>query len=122
LQKHLSEFAALGASLIGISPQTPDSSAKTIDEWGLTFEVLSDIGNKIAREYGLVYVLDKTMRPLYESWGIDIPKSNGDRSYQLPTPATYLVDKSGLVKYAFLDTDHTIRMEPSDIIEQLANM
>ena len=84
--------------------------------------MLSDVGNKVAREYGLVYVLDETMRPLYENWGIDIPKSNGDQSYELPIPATYLIDKSGMIKYAFLDTDHTIRMEPSDIIEQLKMM
>mgnify|MGYP000051836036 CR=1 FL=1 len=122
MQKYLPEFAALGASLIGVSPQTPDGSAETIDEWGLTFEMLSDKENKIARAYGLVFELDKNMRPLYESWGIDIPKSNGDPSYELPIPATYLIDKSGLIKFAFLDTDHTIRMEPSDIIEQLANM
>jgi len=122
LQKHLPEFKALGASLIGISPQTPDSSAETIDEWGLTFEVLSDKGNKIAREYGLVFELDESLRPLYANWGIDLPKSNGDRSYELPIPATYLIDKSGLIKFAFLDTDHTKRMEPLDIIKQLGNM
>ncbi len=84
--------------------------------------MLSDAGNKVAREYGLVYELDKSLRPLYESWGIDIAKSNGDRSYELPIPATYLIDKSGLIKYAFLDTDHTRRMEPLDIIERLGNM
>ncbi len=88
----------------------------------MTFEVLSDAGNKVAREYGLVYTLDESLRPLYEGWGIDIPKSNGDQSYELPIPATYLIDKSGLIKYAFLDTDYTKRMEPSSIVDELKKL
>jgi peroxiredoxin len=84
--------------------------------------VLSDVGANVEREYGLLYSLDETVRPLYKEWGIDIPKSNGNSSYELPVPATYLIDKSGVVQYAFLDLDYTRRMEPSDIIERLKKM
>ena len=69
-----------GATLIGVSPETPDNSLSTVEKHQLQFEVASDVGNKIARDYGLVMTLDDKMRPLYQEWGFDLPASNGDES------------------------------------------
>lgn len=65
LQTRLPEIRALGATLIGISPETPDKAMAAIDEHQLEFEVLSDIGNKTARQYGLLFTVYEEMRPLY---------------------------------------------------------
>jgi len=118
----LPEIKALGATLIGISPETPDNSLSTVEKHGLQFEVLSDQGNAVARDYGLVMVLFEEMRPLYREWGINVPEANGDESYELPVPATYVIDPKGVIRAAHVDKDYTRRMEPADILAALREL
>jgi len=122
LQQQLPEIRSLGATLIGISPETPDNSLTTAGKHGLDFEVVSDIGNKTARDYGLVFTLYEEMRPLYLKWGLDVPAFNGDTSWELPVPATYLIDSGGVVRAAHVDKDYTRRMEPEKILDALKEL
>ena len=122
LQNRLPEITALGAQLIAVSPQTPEKSDNQISDAKLTFEVLSDIGNKLAEECGLVFTLPESLRPIYKAWQIDIPDHNGNDSFELPMPATYIIDTDGTVRYAFIDMDYTQRLEPDIIIEQLKSL
>jgi len=119
LQKHLSDINAAGAQLIAISPQVPDKSVDQISSSQLTFEVLSDIENKLAKKCGLVFTLPESLRPIYAAWQIDIPEHNGNDSFELPIPATYILDANGDVCYAHVNMDYTKRLEPDTIIEQL---
>lgn len=119
LQARLPEIRTLGASLIAISPELPDQSLSTAEKHGLEFEVLSDIGNRTARDFGLVFTLFEEMRPLYLKWGLDVPACNGDNSWELPVPATYVVDTGGTVRAAHVDKDYTRRMEPEQIVAAL---
>jgi len=119
LQQALPEFKSHGARLIAISPQLPDESMSTAEKNELSFHVLSDAGNKVAREFGLVFTLSEQLRPLYESFNIDLPATNGDKSFELPIPATFIIDSDGVVKGAFVNADHKQRMDPSDIINVL---
>ena len=119
LQARLPEIRALGATLIGISPETPDKAMAAIDEHQLEFEVLSDIGNETARQYGLLFTVYEEMRPLYLKWGLDVPASNGDYSWELPVPATYIIDRNGVVAAAHVDKDYTKRMEPDTVLATL---
>ncbi len=118
----LPEIKALGATLIGISPEKPDNSLSTVEKHGLQFEVLSDQGNAVARDYGLVMMLYEEMRPLYREWGINVPEANGDESYELPVPATYVIDPKGMIRAAHVDKDYTKRMEPADIVAALREL
>ena len=122
LQTRLPEIRALGATLIGISPETPDKAMAAIDEHQLDFEVLSDIGNKTARQYGLLFTVYEEMRPLYLKWGLDVPASNGDDSWELPVPATYIIDRSGVIAAAHVDKDYTKRMEPDAVLATLQDL
>jgi peroxiredoxin len=119
LQKRLPDITASGGQLIAISPQVPDKSVDQISNSQLTFEVLSDAGNKLAKECGLVFTLPESLRPIYEAWQIDIPGHNADSSFELPIPATYIIDTHGDIRYAHVDMDYTKRLEPDIIIEQL---
>ncbi len=119
LQDSLPEITDLGASLVAISPELPDNSLTTAEKNELGFEVLSDSGNGVARRFGLVFTLAETLRPLYENFGIDLPGGNGDDSYELPIPATYVVGQDGIVKKAFVDADYTRRLEPADVVAAL---
>ncbi|MEL6223413.1 MAG: peroxiredoxin-like family protein [Cyanobacteria bacterium J06627_8] len=116
LQRYLPDFKAAGASLVAISPQTPDNSLSTTEKNELEYEVLSDVGNVVARELGLVFTLPESLRPIYENFGIDLPAHNGDRTFELPVPATYVVAQNGEIIYAFAEADYTQRAEPSDIL------
>lgn len=119
LQQVLPEIEAAGATLIAISPETPDSSLSTQEKNDLTFEVLTDDKNAVARELGLVFALPEVLRPIYESFGIDIPAYNGDESFELPVPATYVIAPNGEIVYAFAEADYTQRAEPAEVVAAL---
>ncbi len=117
LQSINSELEKLNAKLIAISPQTPDSSLTTKEKNELEFEVLSDKDNKVAKEYGLVFSLAEELRPIYKSFGIDIVAANEENSFELPMPATYIVNKNQEIIYSFIDEDYTKRSEPQTILD-----
>jgi len=119
LQQILPDIQSLGANLVTISPQLPDESMSTAEKNELTFSVLSDVGNVVARKLDLVFTLTEELRPLYKDFGIDLEKANGDESFELPIPATFVVDKNGVVQSAFVNADYKQRMEPAEIINAL---
>ena len=121
LQQALPEIEAHGATLVAISPETPDNSLSTKEKNELSFEVLSDRGNVLAKQLGLVFTLPETLRPIYSNFGIDIPAHNGDTTFELPIPATYVVAADGTIIYRFANADYTARPEPKAIIEALNN-
>ncbi len=119
LQNALPELEKRGAQLIAVSPQTPDSSLSTTEKNELSFEVLSDEGNQVAQQYGLVFTLPEELRPIYAGFGIDLPAHNGDDTFELPIPATFVIGKDGAIALAFADADYTQRAEPDAIIAAL---
>jgi peroxiredoxin len=113
------ELKQLGAKLIAVSPQSPDASMSTKEKNELEFEVLSDNSNLIAKEYGLVFSLAEEIRPIYLSFGIDLPATNKEDSYEIPMPATYVINKNKEIIFSFIDEDYTKRCEPQDILEAI---
>lgn len=122
MQLVLPEIESFGAQLVAVSPNLPDKSLSTAEKHDLTFEVLSDVGNYVARDFGLVFTLSEELRPIYASFGIDIPAFNGDGTFELPMPATFVIDTEGTVTYAFVDADYTKRLEPTEIVEIIKKM
>lgn len=119
LQEVLPEIKQHGAQLVAISPEAPDRSLSTAEKHALQFEVLSDAGNKVARDFGLVFSLAEELRPIYKSFDANLPDWNGDDSYELPVPATYVIQPDGIISFSFVNADYTQRAEPSDVIESL---
>lgn len=117
LQSIENELKELNTSLLAISPQTPDASLETKEKNNLSFEVLSDNKNIVAKEFGLVFSLDEKLRPIYSSFGIDMKTSNSDDSWEIPMPGTYLVNKNLEVIFAYIDEDHTKRLEPKILLD-----
>lgn len=122
LQRYLSRIVDLGASLVAISPQLPDESITTAEKNGLAFPVLSDVGNVVARQFGLVYKLSPHLRPLYHELGVDLPQFNGTDTFELPVPGTFIVDRDGTIVATYVNADYKQRMEPEDIIEAIADL
>jgi peroxiredoxin len=122
LQLELPRIKELGATLVTVSPQTPDNSLSTAERLELEFEVLSDVGNRVARQFGIVNQLPEDLRSVYAGFGIDLPAANGDQTFELPLPATYVVDQDRKIRMAFVDVDYTKRVDPEEVIAVLAEM
>ena len=118
LQDQLPNFKALGANLIALTPELPDKSLSTAEKNELDFEVLSDIGNQVAKAYGIVFELIPEVAKKYQA-GFDMHGYNGDDSNELPLAATYVINQQGEIIYAFLDADYRNRAEPMDILATL---
>lgn len=118
-QEILPEIHALGGQLIAISPELPDNSLNLVEKHSLKYEILSDINNDVAKKFGLVFSLGEKLRPLYEKFGIDLPGTQGNDNYELPVPATYVVDENGTIILSYVDTDYTKRLEPEEVLEVL---
>lgn len=101
--------------MVAISPERPESS---INVENLNFEVLSDIDNKFAKKLNLTFDITETIENIYDGFGINLEKSQGKKSRILPIPATYIVDSSGIIVYAYIDADYTKRAEPKDVIDK----
>jgi peroxiredoxin len=119
LQNALPEITRLGAALVAISPQTPDESLSTAEKNELAFLVLSDAGSAAAKSFGIAYDLAEELRPIYARFGHALPEKNGDESWVLPIPATYVIDGDGAVVLAFVDVDYRNRLEPAEILAAL---
>lgn len=122
LQARLADIQAAGATLIAISPEQPDQSLTTQEKNELKFTLLSDRGNGVAKQFGLSFELDATLRPIYAGFGVDLPARNGEAGYSLPLPATYVVAQDGTILNAFVDTDYTKRLEPDTVISWLSQL
>lgn len=107
------------AAVIAISPQTVALNNAATEENGLQFNVLSDKGNKIAEQYGLVFTLQENIRDIYKGLGADLEVFNGDATYQLPIPATYIIGKDKKVLFASVSSNYMERADVYDISAKL---
>jgi peroxiredoxin len=122
LEKALPKITGAGGSLLAISPQTIDNSISLAQRNNLTFEVLSDSHNLVARAFGLVYQLSPTIIKLYDSFGISLLEFNGDESYELPVSGTFVIGQNKQIAWAYAEVDYTKRAEPEDIISALEQL
>ena len=122
MQRSLPEIKSFGAELVAISPQLPDNSLSTAEKLALEFEVLSDVGNKVAKKFGIVFKLTEKIQEIYKNFGIDLPAANGDQSFELPIPATYVVAQNSIISFAYIDADYTNRLDPETIIIELQKL
>jgi peroxiredoxin len=118
-QSILPAIKAAGASLVAISPEKPDDTLTTTQKNALSFEVLSDIGQKVGRAFGLVYVFTEELKQAYNGFGLDIPSKNGADEWALPISATYIIGGDGRIAHAWTDPDYRDRADPEDVIRLL---
>jgi peroxiredoxin len=110
------DFEEAGATIVAITPEVVDRATKTTETHSIGFPVAVDRDNAYARSLGLVFALPEALRPLYREIGIDLPDWNGDETHELPVPATYVVDREGTIRWAFVEADFTQRAEPDDVL------
>jgi peroxiredoxin len=118
-QQILPKIKAAGASLLAISPEKPDDTLSTAEKNALDFEVLSDVGQKVGRAFGLVYTFSDELKWAYREFGLDIPGKNGADEWALPISATYVIGQDGQIIWAYTDADYRDRAEPADVLKAL---
>ena len=114
------QIQALGAVLVGVSPQTTHQCYLMSDQHRLRFPLLSDMGNKVARQFGLVYRVPEYQQEIYQRAFVNLPFANGDSSWELPIPATYVIGQDSTILYASANPDYTERPEPDEILRILS--
>jgi len=117
LEEALPKMRALGATLIAISPEKPDHGIVATEKNKLTFPVLSDFGNKVARQFGIVFQVGQELNEFSKNaFKNDIALRNGDESYELPVPATYVIDTAGTIHFAHVDVDYMLGLAEPDAV------
>jgi peroxiredoxin len=141
------QLQELGASLVGISPQTVHQSYLMADQHKLRFPLLSDSGNQVAKQFRLVYRVPDYQQEIYSRVFVNLPFVNGDASWELPIPATYIVgtdpntddhrdhrvtqrkdpqrgypQQQDTILYTSVNPDYTCRPEPIDLLRLLAQL
>ena len=106
-----------GAEIVAISPETAERAADTAERNDLSFPLLADAGNTVARQYGLVWELGPELRDVYGRLGHVLPRINGTNDWALPIPAGFVIGRDGRITYAHVDTDVTRRLEPRAALE-----
>ena len=108
-----SEIKCLGATLIGVSP-IPNTRNRS------SFPILKDPGCRIAARYRIAFTVAPQFRPAYLALGHPERLKKGRDGWWLPLPATYIVDRNGIVVLSYVDADHSTRLEPTEIVMALA--
>lgn len=121
-QRALPEIAELGGQILAISPQLPDGSLSVSEKNALEFEILSDASNAVGRSFGLVYALPDELRAVLKLNGKALPGINGDESWELPVPATFVIGQDRRVALAYVDIDYRRRLSPEEIIATLRSL
>lgn len=122
LQQSLQEIQSTGASLVAISPQREEYLRQMSEKHHLEFDLLRDEGNAVAAKFGLVFKLPDDLRQLYATFGVDLPRYDGDDSWTLPMPARYLIDPGGTIRHVDADPDYTVRPDPSETVAFLKSL
>ncbi len=121
-QNKFEEIKKLGGQIVAISPDLPDQSLSFIEKQQLAFPILSDIDNKIAKLFKLVFKVDQDVVDIYQKKGFELNKAENKNYYELPMPATYVVDQHGIIQLAYVDELYVNRLEPQEAIFKLKSL
>lgn len=108
-----------GAAVIGITPETNESMKKIITKSGAGFPLIHDENYTIMNNYGVSFKVDSATVQRYKSFNIHLDLSNGNTDYVLPVPATYIIDKNGLIQFVYFNTDYRNRVTVAELLKHL---
>jgi peroxiredoxin len=118
-QSALADIRAAGAALVAVSPQTPDQSLTLAEQRDLAFPVLSDAGNRVAGEYGLVFTAGEEATATMSGLGVELSNFNGDDTNTLPAASTFVIGRDGRIRFASVSGDYRWRVGPDEVLAAL---
>lgn len=121
-QERLEDVRRVGGTFIALTPEKPTEVEKTIDKGGLTYTVLSDTRHEAAKAFKVHFVVDDQTRERYLEMGLNVGEANSSGTWELPAPATFVIDREGVIRYAFADWDYRKRADPDEVIRLLESL
>ena len=120
LQEALPEITSTGATLVAINPQAPDHALTMTEKHELTFPVLSDLDQEVSESYKVRFDVTGEMEDIQVNVFKNEPaQQNADGQRSLPVPSTFIIDQDGRVRFAAVNADWRVRVEPADVIAAL---
>lgn len=119
LQDSLQLLTAKGAYVVGVTPETSENIAKTINKTSAGFSIIQDSDDKIMKAYGVNFMMDDATFLKYKGYGIDLEANNGNARHTLPVPATYIIDRSGKIKFVHFDPNYKKRASIGMLLTKL---
>jgi peroxiredoxin len=121
-QSRLPRIRELGATFVAVSPEKPDFAKAFLAKEQIEFPILHDDGNVIARQFGLEFVVEESLQRLMKEFSNDLAEKNGDNSWALPIPGTFVISKGGRIEYSFANPDFTVRADPEEVLVLLGKL
>lgn len=121
-QTLLAEIEAAGGALVAVTPELPDHAMTTAEKNDVAFTVLSDVGGAFSSALGIRFTLSDAVRPFYEKAGHALPDRNGDGTWALPMPATFVIHRGGTIAEAFIEPDYRKRLDPRAALAVLQSL
>jgi len=119
LRAALPQIAAAGGRLVALTPDTVGIPSRTARRMALPYDVLCDVDFGVGAAFGVVFTVPEDAVAMFRTFGLDFPARHGTEGWMLPIPATFVVDRTGIVRAAHVDPDFTRRMDPDDLIAVL---
>ena len=117
-QQVLAEIEELGAHYLAVSPH----QHTVLEEFSDDYQVICDCDNQIAESFGIVYELKAEEKKLFTEWGLSLPEVNQSEKWELPLPATYIINPDHRIRFQFVDVDFRTRLAPEEIVSNLRQM
>ncbi len=119
IQQRLEKITDTGATVLAISPEVPGKTADLKEQKDLGFLFGTDHNNELAKKLALWFELDEETVKRYNQYGLDIPESNGTGTWELPVPATYVIDTDRTIRFAFVDENYKERADYDEVLKVL---
>ena len=119
-QDSLSYVEATGATVLAITPEVPASANKMIEKTGATFTVIPDPTEKIMTDYKVIFqVTEAYQQKIRNALEADIASNNAKKDAKLPVPATFIINKEGIIVYRQFNLDYHIRASVKEILDNI---
>jgi len=115
----LPALTARGVGLVAISPQNPDGTLSMREKHDLAFTVLSDPGNGVARDLGILTRPSQEARAAQLLLGLDLTSVNADGTARLPMPTVAILDAGHVLRWIDVHPDYSTRTEPAQVLHAL---
>jgi len=113
---------AAGATVAAITPEIGGVALKTKKERNLQFEILCDVDNGVAMEFGLMFRIPEDIQKSYLKFNVNMPKIYGNDGWMIPIPATYVVGQDGVIVYAYVNPDYRERCDPESLVDIVSRL
>ncbi len=118
----LPEVASAGATFVAVTLEKPSEIEKMHKKIGPEMTILGDPAGKAAKAFNILFTVDDATKTKYKGFGIDVGASNADGQWTLPHPATFVIDRGGVIRYSFVNADYRFRASPDDVIAMLKSL